>query len=131
EKIKVNLLQMLSLEDQKHVTATSTETTTAATDNLMQETYSHTELVSITYRLADITDRLESRMLLVANQGTAIPQTILDGLSEVRTELETVTNQLLVSDNVTLDHTLIRSELAHVHRSLQDIVAELKIIVTP
>jgi hypothetical protein len=131
EKIKINLLQMLSSEEEKQAVLAPSNTPETPVEHFAQTTYSHTQLVSITYRLADITDRLESRMLLLKNQGVIIPLALVNNFASVRTQLETVTQQLLTSDNATLDHALVRSELVAIRLALQNIVAELKTIVTP
>ncbi len=120
EQVKVNLLQILS----------SDETETPQVEPVTAEpAYTATELANITYQLTDIADRIESRMLILENQGTILSDQSYTALALVRTKLESVTLQLMINDSINVEK--LTDELASVRTDLQNIISELKIILTP
>lgn len=108
EKVKTNLLQILSSDS-------APAQTTAATPS--------SELANITYRLTDIADRIESRMLILENQGTFVTEASHTTLAMARTTLTNVSLQLASN---TIDETAITADLAIVRSQLQKVIAELK-----
>lgn len=113
EKVKVNLLQLLSSNNESGEQAV----TDGASTN---------ELANIAYQLADITDRLEARIIILTNQGTEVSQATRTTLESVR---NTLTNVSLALMSDSMDEEVLKNDLANVRTDLQTIIAELKTII--
>lgn len=112
EQVKINLLQILSSEEESASPAVTTSTE-----------YNTAELANITYQLTDIADRIESRMLILENQGTEVSTTSHTTLVLARTSLSDISLTLMSPE---VDVAAITAELAIVRTQLQAIIAELK-----
>ncbi len=116
--MKASLLQILSSED---VVTEPAITTT-------NDTYSRTNLAIATYQLTDIADRIESRMLILENQGATLSSEAYTILGLTRVKIENVT--LLLATQEFTNSTVITNELASVRTDLQNIISEIKEILS-
>lgn len=113
QNVKANLLQILSSEE------SAEESTT--------QRYAPASLASATYQLTDIADRIESRMIILQNQGATLSQDAHTTLALARTKLENVTFEL---GTETTDTDAITTELTSIRSDLQKIIAEIKTTLT-
>jgi|GEM_PF-1759140 len=144
EKVKENLLQILSSEDAKQETLTEEQTSVGQTTVVSEETtavtiatptapvyiYDISTLATITYRLTDIADRLESRMLILKSQDVSIHQEAYTNLELARTGLENILLQLMIPDQTTVDGDAVVTELITIRTELQNVIATLKQVLT-
>ena len=114
QNVKANLLQILSSEE-------------SAEESVAIQGYTPASLATATYQLTDIADRIESRMIILKNQGTTLSQDAHTTLALARTKLEGVTLQL---GTETVNTDAITTELASVRSDLQKIIAEIKTTLT-
>lgn len=128
EKIKNNLLRILATPESPLV-----DTTTEIPATFSAETapaYTTRDLASITYRLADITDRLESRMMMLEYQGQKVPTSVRTSLVDIRMHLEKVTTILGNDETTPVNTSEIITTLIQVKTSLSETIASLKTTLT-
>lgn len=131
EKIKNNLLRILATPENSVVDTTTTATEIPATFSLeTTPTYTTRDLASITYRLADITDRLESRMMMLEYQGQKIPDSVRTSLTNIRTQLEKVTAILGNNETTPVNTPEIITTLTNIKISLSETIVSLKTSLT-